>query len=67
MELLRGLNREQGITILMVTHEPEMAEYAQRIVHFVDGRVDSDDPQRGETADAVEHASCSPCGRSGAT
>ncbi|MEC4749026.1 ABC transporter ATP-binding protein [Methylomicrobium sp. Wu6] len=42
MELLVTLNREQGITILMVTHEPEMAAYAQRIVHFIDGRVTED-------------------------
>ncbi|BCB26660.1 macrolide ABC transporter ATP-binding protein [Sulfurimicrobium lacus] len=42
MALLTALNRDQGITILMVTHEPEMARYAQRIVHFVDGLVDSD-------------------------
>jgi putative ABC transport system ATP-binding protein len=42
MKLLTALNRDQGITILMVTHEAEMAQYAQRIVRFVDGRVDSD-------------------------
>ena len=42
MELLTALNRDQGITILMVTHEPEMAQYARRIVHLVDGLVDSD-------------------------
>jgi putative ABC transport system ATP-binding protein len=42
MQLLTALNRDLGITILMVTHEPEMARYAQRIVHFVDGLVDSD-------------------------
>jgi putative ABC transport system ATP-binding protein len=42
MELLAALNRDQGITILMVTHEAEMAQYAQRIVRFVDGLVDSD-------------------------
>ncbi len=42
MELLGRLNREQGITIIMVTHEPDMAHYARRIVHFVDGLVDSD-------------------------
>lgn len=42
MELLTALNRDQGITILMVTHEAEMAQYAQRIVRFVDGLVDSD-------------------------
>jgi putative ABC transport system ATP-binding protein len=42
MELLQGFNRELGITILMVTHEPDMAEYAKRIVHFVDGLVARD-------------------------
>ncbi len=42
MELLVRLNREQGITIIMVTHEPDMAQYARRIVHFVDGLVASD-------------------------
>jgi len=39
MELLCGLNRDQGITVLMVTHEQEMAAYAGRVIHFVDGRV----------------------------
>ncbi|MEZ5447750.1 MAG: ABC transporter ATP-binding protein [Thiolinea sp.] len=43
MELLVTLNREQGITVLMVTHEPEMAEYAKRIIHFVDGQVAKDE------------------------
>ena len=42
MDLIAGLNREQGITVLMVTHEPDMAAYAKRVVRFVDGRVDSD-------------------------
>ena len=45
MELLTRLNGEQGITVIMVTHEPDMAAYARRIVHFVDGRVDSDESQ----------------------
>ena len=45
MELLVALNREQGITIVMVTHEPDMAAYASRCVHFVDGRVDRDSRQ----------------------
>ena len=44
MELLRGLNTEHGITVLMVTHESDMAAYAQRWVRFVDGRIDSDAP-----------------------
>jgi putative ABC transport system ATP-binding protein len=42
MDLIRALNRDQGITVLMVTHEPEMAAYARRVVRFLDGRVDSD-------------------------
>ena len=43
MDLLVSLNRDQGITIIMVTHEPEMAHYADRVVKFVDGLVASDD------------------------
>jgi len=42
MELLSALNRERGITVLMVTHEPDMAEYARRTVRFVDGRIAED-------------------------
>ncbi len=42
MELLTGLNRDRGITILMVTHEPDMAAYARRQVRFLDGRIESD-------------------------
>jgi len=42
MDLITALNRDRGITVLMVTHEPDMATYAKRIVHFVDGRVESD-------------------------
>ena len=41
MDLLAGLNT-QGITVVMVTHEPDMAEYARRIVRFVDGHIESD-------------------------
>jgi putative ABC transport system ATP-binding protein len=39
MQLLLRLNQERGITIAMVTHEPDMAEYAQRVIRFRDGRV----------------------------
>ncbi|HNS22357.1 MAG TPA: ABC transporter ATP-binding protein [Sedimentisphaerales bacterium] len=42
MDLLCRLNREKGITIVMVTHEQDMAAYARRIVHFKDGRIESD-------------------------
>jgi putative ABC transport system ATP-binding protein len=42
MELITALNRDMGITVLMVTHEPDIAAYAGRIIQFVDGRVESD-------------------------
>jgi putative ABC transport system ATP-binding protein len=40
MELLARFNTEQGITIVMVTHEAEMAAFARQVVHFLDGHVD---------------------------
>jgi ABC-type lipoprotein export system ATPase subunit len=46
MELLVGLNRDQKITVLMVTHEPEMVSYAGRVVHFLDGKIASDTQQQ---------------------
>ena len=42
MELLRSLNHDRGITILIVTHDPDIAAYANRIVRFVDGQIESD-------------------------
>jgi putative ABC transport system ATP-binding protein len=46
MELLQTLNR-QGITIVLITHEPEVAHYARRQIHFRDGKIEVD------TADAA--------------
>jgi len=46
MELITELNRERGITVVMVTHEPDMAAYAARHVQFVDGQVASDNASR---------------------
>ena len=42
MELLQQLNEEEKITVALVTHEPDMAEYAKRKVNFRDGRLASD-------------------------
>ena len=44
MNLLTALNREAGITIAMVTHEPDMAAYAHRVIHFLDGEIAHDGP-----------------------
>jgi len=43
MDLFTRLNREQGITIVLVTHEPDIAAYSRRIIRFKDGRVVSDE------------------------
>ena len=42
MDLVTSLNVDQGITVVMVTHEPDIAAYARRVVRFVDGRIESD-------------------------
>ena len=47
MQLLTGLNRDSGITVLMVTHEPDMAAFAHTIVHFKDGLVDRIEQSQG--------------------
>jgi putative ABC transport system ATP-binding protein len=47
MELLVGFNRQRGLTVLMVTHEPDMAAYATRTIRFRDGHVESDERNGG--------------------
>ncbi|CAN7291407.1 ABC transporter ATP-binding protein [Rhizobium sp. LjRoot258] len=47
MDLMTRLNREQGITIVMVTHEPDIAACAQRLLRFIDGRLETEVEHRG--------------------
>jgi len=42
MDLISRLNSDEGLTVIMVTHEPDMAEYARRIIHFKDGLIEQD-------------------------
>jgi putative ABC transport system ATP-binding protein len=51
MELLVQLNARSGITIIMVTHDANMAAYARRVIHFVDGRICGD--ERNPPRDAL--------------
>jgi len=51
MELLADLNAKAGLTVLLVTHEPDMAAYARKIVHFKDGLVDR--VEKNDRADTV--------------
>jgi len=50
MELLSGLNRDNGITVLMVTHEAEMAAFARTVIHFKDGLVERIDAKHHQGA-----------------
>jgi putative ABC transport system ATP-binding protein len=50
MELITKLNVDQGLTVVMVTHEPDMAAFAHRIVHVKDGLIESDQRTRKEVA-----------------
>jgi len=56
MELLVQLNARSGITIIMVTHDANMAAYARRVIHFVDGRICGDERNPPRAAAAVAPA-----------
>jgi len=43
MELFTALNGEQGITVILVTHEPDIAAYSKRVLRFLDGHIVSDE------------------------
>jgi putative ABC transport system ATP-binding protein len=48
MSIFQQLN-EMGITIILVTHEPEIAQYSKRVVHFKDGLIERDEPVRNRS------------------
>jgi len=54
MDVFQYLNREQGITIALVTHEPDIAQYATRVVVFKDGKVRRDYPVENRRSARVE-------------
>jgi putative ABC transport system ATP-binding protein len=51
MELFRRLNRDQGITIIFVTHNPETADYCQRVIAIRDGLIERDERRTPAMAD----------------
>lgn len=48
MKLITDLNNDQKLTVILVTHEPEMADYASRTLRFQDGRLATETPARSE-------------------
>ena len=60
MEIFQRLNVERGITIVLITHEPQVAEYGSRIIRFTDGRVVSDAPNDSYRAASAELTTIGP-------
>ena len=54
MDIFQRLKDQRGITIVLITHEPQVAEYGSRIIRFKDGRVVSDLPNTSRRAAAAE-------------
>lgn len=44
MDIFQRLNQDRGLTVIIVTHEPDVARYAKRVVYVRDGRISSDEP-----------------------
>ena len=72
MEIIRRLNREQGVTVIVVTHEPDIAAYADRVIVMRDGRILSDEhqvaiatPDRPNTTPAATDSAAVPEAASG--
>ena len=53
MALFRRLNEERGMTVMLVTHEPDVAAHARRLVSFRDGHIVSDEPVRDRAEEQV--------------
>lgn len=65
LEMFRQLNREEGITIVLVTHDPEVARHAERVILIRDGVIRNsaaDDDRREEPGDAEEYLQRSAAG-----
>jgi putative ABC transport system ATP-binding protein len=60
MEILQRLNRERALTVVLITHEPDIAEYAERLVAFRDGRVVKDERVARRRDAAAEAAALPP-------
>jgi ABC-type lipoprotein export system ATPase subunit len=58
LEILRSLNRQENLTIVMVTHDPAIARQADRSVRLVDGRIERVETEAGGPKFHPDHAEC---------
>jgi putative ABC transport system ATP-binding protein len=56
MQVLQELNESENLTIILVTHEQDIAEYSKRVITFRDGRIVKDEPVARRRVAAVELA-----------
>jgi ABC-type lipoprotein export system ATPase subunit len=63
MELFRLLNKEQAVTIIVVTHEPSVARSADRLITLHDGKVESDGPMGDPVFESLRQLKRSPLGQ----
>jgi putative ABC transport system ATP-binding protein len=56
MELFQKLNAERGVTIVVITHEPDIAEFAERVIAFRDGEVVDDHPVQNRRGHSLTRA-----------
>ena len=66
METLCSLNRQQGLTVIVVTHETDIAAYTDRIITMRDGRIQSDEPNRSTASGSASGATTAALFRTGA-
>jgi putative ABC transport system ATP-binding protein len=57
MGLIRQLNQQQGKTVIFVTHDPRMAEFADRTIHMLDGIISAEEVRNGTGREAIEGGS----------
>jgi ABC-type lipoprotein export system ATPase subunit len=55
LQILQQLNREDGITMILVTHDSHVASYADRIIHIRDGLIEGDERQLAAAAAGEAH------------
>src|SRR6185437_6006906 len=60
MDIFQRLNVQRGITVLLITHEMDIAEYGTRLVRFRDGKIQVDEPIKSRRDAAKERAALPP-------
>jgi ABC-type dipeptide/oligopeptide/nickel transport system ATPase component len=55
MAIFQRLNREEGMTIVFVTHDPRIAQHTRRVISIYDGQIVNDEPVKEQIIEDLEH------------